>query len=111
MANPEQIEQELRTYLEEERNLSKPDRLKHLMAIFDKHFGLDQTQHLINDHDLHDIVGYAKTLYVHKTMPMKISRADVPANHVNHVLIMESFIMYLNKSKLLKKLVGFDFTR
>ena len=111
MANPEQIEQELRMYLEEERNLSKPDRLIHLMAIFNKHFGLDATDHLINDHDLHDIISYAKSIYAQKTMPIKISRSDVPNNHATHVLIMESFIMYLNKSKLLKKLVKFDYTR
>lgn len=111
MANPEHIEEELRAYLEAEPNLRRQDRLKHLKAIFDKHFGLEETGHLLNTTDLHDIVSYAKAAYATTKMPMNIGRKPVPNNEINHVLIIESFIMYLNKNKLLKKLVKFDHTR
>lgn len=111
MANPEQIEQELRAYLAEERNLSNSDRLKYLMAIFNKHFGLDQTEHLLNDHDLHDIVSYAKGSYARTTLPMRISKKEVYSGDVNFVLMIEAVICHLNKNKLIKKLIKFDYTR
>jgi hypothetical protein len=111
MANPDQIEQELRAYLDEERNLSKADRMKYLMAIFNKHFGMDQTEHLLNDHDLHDIISYAKSSYARTTLPMRISKKEIHPSDVNFVLMIEAVVGHFNKSKLLKKLIKFDFTR
>jgi hypothetical protein len=111
MANPEQIEQELREYLALEKNLRLEDRLKYLMAIVNKHFATDKIDHLVNYSELNDIIGYAKSSWVQTTLPMEISRREVHSNDVNYVLVMEAFISYLNRNKLLKKLVKFDHLR
>lgn len=111
MADPEQIEQELRAYVSIEKNLSREDRVIHLRAIFDKHFAMDKTDHLLNNADFQDIISRAKALWVQTSMPFKISKREVRSEEVNHYLIIEAFVSYLNKNKLLKRLVRFDITR
>ena len=111
MANPDQIEQELRAYLDEEGNLSKQDRIIHLKAIFDKHFGMDKADYLINGSDVKDIIYKAKITYADQALPIFITKNEIFPSEVAHVLIMESLINYLNKVKLLKRLVRFDYLR
>lgn len=111
MANPDQIEQELREYLNIERNLRVEDRLQYLMAIMNKHFAIDKIEHMMTHHDLNDMVNYAKGQWARTTMPMEISKKEVYHNDVNYVLIIEAFIGYLNKNNLLKRLVKFDYSR
>lgn len=111
MANPEQIEQELREYLSLEKNLRSEDRFQYLMAIFNKHFGTDKIDHYMAHSDLNDLINYAKGTFAKTTMPIVISKKEVHGTETNYVLILEAFISYLNKNKLLKRLVKFDYTR
>lgn len=111
MANPEQIEQELKEYLQIEENLRGADKLSYLMAIVNKHFAIDKIDHTIDYHDLQNSINNAKGNYARATMPMYISRREVHQQEVNYVLVLEAFIGYLNKNKLLKRLVKFDYGR
>jgi hypothetical protein len=111
MADAKQIEQELREYLEKEDHLRKSDKLPYLMAIINKHFEIDKLDHMVNHYDLMAVISNAKSNYAGSTMPMYVSRKEVHNSEINHVLIIEAFVGYLNKNKLLKRLVKFDFRR
>jgi len=111
MANPDQIEQELREYLDIEKNLRSSDRLPYLMSIINKHFAVDKIDHVIDYSDLDDIVARAKINWVNTTLPIEISRKTVDGQIVNYVLVIESLVEYLNKNKLLRRLIKFDHTR
>lgn len=110
MANMETIEAELRQYIEDSANLGRQDRYIHLKAIFDKHFAMEQTEHLLNMGDFQQIVSYAKSQFVNIKLPAQISKREVYPSEVAHILIIEAVLSYLNKSKVLKKLVKIDYT-
>lgn len=111
MSDPAQIEQEIRAFLEIEDNIRKSDRLPYLMAIINKHFATDKIDHVVTHYNLGEIMSYAKSQYANTTLPMSISNKVVEGVELNYVLIMESFVGYLNKNKLLKRLVKFDHRR
>lgn len=111
MPSVETIEQELRQYIEDSSNLTPNDRYTYLKAIFDKHFAMEKTEHQLTMSDFHDIVSFAKSQYVHLKLPVQISRRELYPSEAPHILMIESVISYLNKSKLLKKLVKVDYTR
>lgn len=110
MSDPQQIERDLKEYLEKEPNLRREDRFKYLKAIFDKHFEIHSMDHVVNAGDLFEMLHSAKSGYANHKAPMFISRKRIEANEVGHVSVIESFITYLNKNKLLRKLVKFDYT-
>lgn len=111
MADPAQIEQELREYLEKEPNIRRGDRIVYLMAIINKHYGIDQVEHLVSHYDFDQMLSYAKTNFATTKMPMTISKKEVNQQETVYVLMMEAFSAYLNKHKLLKRLVKFDHGR
>lgn len=110
MANMETIEAELRQYIEDSANLSRQDRYVHLKAIFDKHFAMEKTEHLLTMGDFQQIVSYAKSQFVNIKLPAQISKREVYPSEVPHVLMIEAVISYLNRSQILKKLVKIDYT-
>lgn len=111
MANEETIEQELKQFLEDSRNLSISDRYIQVKAIFDKHFAMEKTEHLLTMEDFQNIIRYAKSQFVNMTLPAQISKREVYPSEVPQVLMIEAVIGYLNKSKLLRKLVKIDYTK
>ena len=110
MSDPQQLDRELREYLEKEPNLRREDRLIYLKAIMNKHFEFNKLEHVINGNDLFHIISTAKNNYTQRALPVRISRKQVDSGEATHVSVLESFISYLNKSNLLKKLVKFDYT-
>lgn len=110
MSDPQQLEQELRDYLEKEPNLRRGDRLGYLRAIFYKHFEINKMEHLVNSQDLFGIISNAKGSYNKLRLPLRISRIQIDSSELIHIGMIESFISYLNKMNLLKKLVKFDYT-
>ena len=110
MANTETIEQELRQYIEDSANLTRQDRYTHLKAIFDKHFAMEKTDHLLTMGDFQQIISYAKSQFVQIPLPAEVSKRDVYPSEVPHLMMIEAVISYLNRSKLLKKLVKIDYT-
>lgn len=108
MANPEEIERELRDYLEKESNMRHSDKLPYLMTIVTKHFGLDKIDHIVNYYDYDHIVNDAKAVYAQTSMPMNISGRELLPQQTNYVLVLEAFVAYLNRNKLLKRLIKFE---
>jgi hypothetical protein len=111
MADPKQIEQELREYLEREPNLRRDDRIVYLMNIINKHFEIDRIDHMVSYSDFSDMVSRAKASFATKPLPLRISNRQVDPSEVSHVLVIEALVGYLNKNRLLKRLVKFDYTR
>lgn len=111
MANLETIETELREYLNEAEHLSRQDRYTHLKAIFDKHYAMEKTEHLLTMGDFHEIISYAKSQFANQTLPAQVSKREIYPSEAPHLLMIEAVIGYLNKHKILKKLVKIDYTR
>lgn len=110
MADREQIETEIRQYLTAAQNLSNEGRVTHLMAIFDKHFAMESAEHQLTFKDFHEIIGYAKGQYNYMIMPMRISDKEIYSEELPHTMMIEAVITYLNKFKLLRRLVRIDYT-
>lgn len=110
MSDPQQIEKDLKDYLEKEPNLRREDRFNFLKAIFDKHFEIHKMEHVINAGDLFEMLSSAKGGYANHRAPMFISRKRIESSESVHVSVIESFITYLNKNKLLRKFIKFDYT-
>lgn len=110
MANMETIETELRQYLEDAQNLSRQDKYVHLRAIFDKHFAMEKTEHLLTMNDFYLIVSNAKSNFVQLTLPAKISNRDVYASDAPHIAMIDAVISHLNRFDVLKRLVKIDIT-
>jgi len=109
MSNPEQIDKDLREYLEQEPNLRRDQRLEYLKAMFHKHFEISKLEHIMGNYDLYSVIHSAKDEFVKLKVPMQISKKPIDSSDLRHVAMIESFIIYLNKNHLLKKLVKFDY--
>lgn len=110
MSDPQQLDRELREYLDKEPNLRRDDRLAYLKVIFNKHLEISKLEHVVNSHDLFDIVSGAKSIYGRFHLPVTISRKQVESGEVANIAVIESTFSYLSKMNLLKKLVKFDYT-
>jgi hypothetical protein len=109
MSDAQQIESDLRDYLDKEPNLSRVDRFKYLEAIFHKHLELNKLEHLITYKDLFVLFSEATTIMTKIRFPVRITGKELETKESVHIAIMEAFILYLNRMKLLKKLVKFDY--
>lgn len=110
MSNPDQLDRELREYLEKEPNLRRDERILMLRGIVNKHLEFNKLEHLINGSDLFNIVGNSKVEYSKFRLPMRISKLQVDNSDLPHVAMIESVLSYLNKNHLLKKLVKLEIT-
>ena len=110
MSDPQQLNNEILQYLEKEPNLRRDERAKYLMTLFNKHLEFTKLEHVVNKGDLFEIVNQAKSNFTSQKNSVMISKRQVEAIDLPHLAMIESFISYLNKMNLLKKLVKFDYT-
>lgn len=110
MSDPQQLDRELREYLEKEPNLRREDRITALKAIFLKHFEFQKLDHVINMNDLWNIIGDAKGQFVNQRSNIFITRKQVDPTQKPQVAMVEAFLSYANRMNLLKKQVKFDYT-
>ena len=109
MSDPQELERELREYIEKEPNLRREDRLNYLKTIYNKHMETNKLEHVVNASDLFDIISVAKTNFFNLKLPLQISTKKIEAAELTHIALMESVVSYLNKMNLLKKLVKIDY--
>lgn len=109
MSDSECLERDLREYLEKESNLNRTDRLFYLKVIFNKHFEISKLDHVVNSNDLFDIISIAKSNYNKQNSNLFVTKKKLDSNEAIHVSLIESFIAYMNKNSLLKRLVKFDY--
>lgn len=110
MSDPQEIERDLKEYLEKEPNLRRADRYIYLKAIFDKHFSIHSMEHVVTSADFFEFMSVAKGGFSTQRMPVRISRKQLDASEAANISVIEAFISYLNRNKLLRKLVKFDYT-
>ncbi len=110
MSDPQQLDRDLREYLEKEPNLKREDRLAYLKNMLHKHLEFTKLDHMLNSGDLFEILSGAKNNYTNLRVPVRITRKELEPGQLPHIAVMESLIGYLNRNHLLKKLVKFDYT-
>jgi hypothetical protein len=110
MSDPQQIERDLRDYLDKEPNLSRADRLSYLQTIFNRHLETDKLGHQITYRDYFNIISDAKTVFTNMKLPMKLTKKTLDANELVPASIVDAFLLYLNRHGLLKKDVKLDRT-
>jgi hypothetical protein len=110
MPDPQQLDRELREYLDKEPNLRREDRINYLKSMMNKHFEFLKLDHMINRRDLYEIVAGAKSNFTDRRVPVRISKIQVDQSELTTVAIVESMLAYLNRNNLLKKQVKFDYT-
>lgn len=109
MSDPQQIEKDLREYLDKEPNLSRQDRIAYLQTIFHKHLEINKLEHLITQGDTFLIMADARQQYIKLKTPVKIGRKVLDPEEAVHIAVIEAFLLYLGRTKLLRKLVRFDY--
>jgi hypothetical protein len=109
MSDPQQIERDIRDYLEKEPNLSRTDRFSYLQTIFHKHLEVNKLEHLVTHADLFLIFSDAKNHHIKTKLPTFVSKKALDQNDSVHVSIIEGFLLYLGRMKLLRKVVKFDY--
>jgi hypothetical protein len=110
MSDPQQLDRELKEYLEKEPNLKREDRLNYLRALMNKHLEFNKLEHVVTSQDFYEIVSGAKNNYSNARLPVKITKRQMDGNELTHIAMIESFIGYLNRMHLTKKTVKFDYT-
>lgn len=110
MSNLDQLDRELREYLEMESNLRRGDRLALLKGIFSRHLEFNEYEHLVTSKDLFNILSDAKNIFTKIRLPVSVSRKQIEAQEAPNVAIIEAFVLYLNKMSLVKRLIKFDYT-
>lgn len=103
-------ENEIRQFLLAQDNLSHEDRVRALMAIFSKHFEFSKLKHEIQHWDVGTIASFAKLQFSNQTLPMFISRKQVPSDHLVTVALLEAVLSYLNGKGLLSKEISINYT-
>jgi hypothetical protein len=111
MSELQELEKELREYLEKEPNLTRQDRYSYLMAIFQKHMEFKKLDHVVNYKDYFNLLSLAKNFYTKMKLPVSITRKELEPNDAVHVAMIETFIGYLNKNNLLKRNIIIDYTK
>ena len=69
---------------------------------------MEKPNFLIDYKDIDVIISNAKTLYSRTSLPMFISGKKIPQDEVGNILLMESFLSFLNNKGLLNSEVKFN---
>lgn len=107
----EKIKQELSEYVAMEEHCNKEDRIKLLMAIFEKSFIFSKTLHLITADDILLIGSLAKTKYSEMSVPMFIGEKKVGYDDLRVVALAEAFIGYMNLNHLARKEIQINYKK
>lgn len=106
----EQLEVDIRRFIENIENQSQNAKVETLRNLFDKYLHLNTTDYMMDTHDLQSIIGSAKGKFSNDTFPIflgekkrKVSQHDLP-----NLCVIEATIGHLKKNGCLKKLPKFD---
>lgn len=110
MTQSELIERDLREYLTKEPTLSREDKIKFLMAIFNKRFEFTKFDHVVNRFDLIGIVNQAKSEYSNLRLPVNVTKVKIESHELTNIAMIESVFLFLGRHDLLRKTVRLDYT-
>jgi hypothetical protein len=109
MSDTEHIKKDLVEYLDKEPNLRRDDRLSYLQTIFHKHLEIKKLEHLVTHKDLFIIFSEAKKQYIKLKTPLQVSAKELEPSEVIHMAVIEAFLLYLGRFKLLNKFIRIDY--
>lgn len=107
----EKIRQELSEYVAMEEHCNKEDRIKLLMAIFEKSFVFTKTLHLITADDILLISSLAKNKYGEMSVPMFVGDKKMAYDDLRIIALVEAFIGYMNLNHLSRKEVQINYKK
>lgn len=108
MRSLQDIEADVNQFLTKVDELKNSDRKDLLMAIFQKHIVLNESELILNRHDFDVIISGASNRYVNENLPIMIgSKKLLPTEAVN-LMVIESTIELLNNKGAIKRLPKFD---
>lgn len=110
MSSRDEIELELRQYLEKHDNMINQDRVKYLLSIFDKHFTFSKMEYEMQAHEVNNIISMAKSFAGKQTLPVVVSGRYLEPSAAPNVALIESTISFLNSQDLLKKIVRINYS-
>jgi hypothetical protein len=106
----DQIDVDIRRFLDNIESQSSLDKLTTLRQLFDKHLHLHTCDFLMGPHDLRNIISNAKSLFSTERVPIYLGdkKAKVNQNELPNLFMIEATIRYLAKNDCLKKIPRFD---
>lgn len=108
MSDLEEIEKELEILLKNIDDIKLDDRLPAIMGIIKKKIEWNPEEFLLTYGDFSDIMSNAKNAYPRATIPMYLSKRPIDNTEVVYIMMMEAFIGFLNRKKIIKRLVKID---
>tara|TARA_R100000951_G_scaffold116766_1_gene130586 strand:+ start:24247 stop:24600 length:354 start_codon:yes stop_codon:yes gene_type:complete len=106
----DQIDIDIKRFLDNIENQSQDDKIKSLRTLFDKHLHLHTCDYMMDKHDLQTIIGGAKTLFARETVPIHLGEKKrmVEQSELSNLFVIEATVSHLNKNDCLKRLPKFD---
>ena len=106
----DQLEVDIKRFLENIEKQNCSDRIESLRLLFDKYLHLNTCDYMMDYFDLQEIVGGAKDRFSRNSMPVYLGEKKriVPQDYLSNMCVVESTISLLNKKGCLKKLPKCD---
>ena len=89
------------------------DKIQTLTLLLEKYIHKNKAVHLMDNHDLNNIVSLAKNRMANTSFPKFLKLGSltkqVPQNNQVHICLIEATIEHVNKLECLKRLPKFDY--
>jgi hypothetical protein len=106
----EQIEVDIKRFLENIDSQSANDKVGSLRTLLDKYLHLTTCDYMMDYHDFRTIISGANSKFQHSSLPVHIGKKkqQVRQEDFGNFCVIEATISHLNKNDCLKKLAKFD---
>ena len=106
----DQLEVDIKRFLENIENQSKNSRVDSLRHLFQKYLHLNNCDYMMDKHDLQTIIGSAKQLFATETVPIYLGEKKrlVEQSELANLFVIEATVGHLDKKKCLNKIAKFD---
>lgn len=108
MRNEEEFEREISEFLNKINEFEVAQRKEILMLIFKKHTLQNESDLILDRHDLELVSSMAKAAYVNLSLPHKIGGKFVDNSYLNVIATIEATIGLLNNKCAFRRFPKFD---
>jgi hypothetical protein len=105
-----QLEVDMARFLDNIETQNRNDRLETLRNLMDKYLHLTTCEHVMDHHDLINIISNAKGSFANNTFPIYLGdkKIQVSPSDLSNLCVIESTVSYLNNKECLKKMPKFN---
>lgn len=111
----EQLEFDIHRFFEQIDSQNFNDQKQTLRLLFDKYLHITKADHMMDMHDLREIIGHAGTKMANESVTRNLNSGNekikISQNDMIKVLIIEATVGHLNKKDCLKKVAKFDYKK